>query len=208
MPYFETMVFLDRGRLTFDLVTRLSQVLKGANNSDEVPSNRIVQCLFESCRFLHGDCRLLSTLEQSAIILLLSLAANNEEVRLKLMPPLMQMLSAISTNSLVWSENFESDFGETFLIQLLKCDASPGLLGMKAVSEFLGQLELLISTANSSSEPLKQILTIRGMFRVIELAPQLLWVNHLRNIIDFCKKAIRFVVIEYDVFIILCYNLF
>ena len=117
------------------------------------------------------------------------------------MPPLMQMLSAISANSLVWSENFESDFGETFLIQLLKCDASSRLFGMNAVSEFVGQLEILISTANSSTEPLKQILTIRGMFRVIELAPQHLWINHLRNIIDFSKKAIRCVLIECDIFI-------
>ena len=201
MLYFETMVFMDRGRLTFDLVTRLSQLLQTGNNSDEVSSNRIIKCLFESCRFLHGDCRLLSTLEQSTIILLLSLVVKKEEVRLKLMPPLMQMLSAISANSLVWSENFESDFGETFLIQLLKCDASSRLFGMNAVSEFLGQLEILISTANSSTEPLKQILTIRGMFRVIELAPQHLWINHLRNIIDFSKKAIRCVLIVCDIFI-------
>lgn len=182
---------MDRGLLTFDLVTRLSQVLKSASKSDEKSSDRIVNSLLESCRSLHGDCHSLSTLERSTIILLLNLATTHEKVRLKTMPPLMRMLFSINANSLVWSENFETDFAETFLLQLLKCDASSGLMGIRSVSGLLGQLELLINRAAFSEEPFRQMLIIRGMFRVISLAPQFLWINYIRSIVDFSQKTMR-----------------
>ena len=75
------MVFMDRGLLTFDLVTRLSQVIKSANSSDINASHKIIDRLLDTSRCLRSDCRLSSTLEQSTITLLLDLATTNEVIR-------------------------------------------------------------------------------------------------------------------------------
>lgn len=188
------MVFMDRSLLTFDLVTRLSQVIKSANKDDINASNKIIERLLDSCRCLQGDCRLLSTLEQSTIMLLLNLATTHENVRTKIMPPLVQILFSIEANTTVWCEKFESDFGKTFLLQLLKCDALPGVsgtAGKKVSAGILGQLEVLLSRVSSSTEHSREIIIIEGMFQVIGAAPQYPWTEYFRSIVNFSQRAIR-----------------
>ena len=187
------MVFMDRSLLTFDLVTRLSQVIKSANKDDINASNKIIERLLDSCRCLQGDCRLLSTLEQSTM-LLLNLATTHENVRTKIMPPLVQILFSIEANTTVWCEKFESDFGKTFLLQLLKCDALPGVsgtAGKKVSAGILGQLEVLLSRVSSSTEHSREIIIIEGMFQVIGAAPQYPWTEYFRSIVNFSQRAIR-----------------
>ena len=130
-------------------------------------------------------------------MLLLNLATTHENVRTKIMPPLVQILFSIEANTTVWCEKFESDFGKTFLLQLLKCDACPGSLGTagkKVSAGILGQLELLISrvTSGGTVEPPREMIIIQGMFQVIGAAPQYPWTEYFRSIVNFSQRAMRY----------------
>lgn len=122
------MIFIDRSLLTFNLVSRLSQVIKSSDNSDINASKIIIQRLLDSCpclRLQNGNKQLfstLSTLEQSTITLLLDLATNHEIIRNKIFQPFLDVLLTVESNTSIWCEKFESDFGKCFLLQLLKCD--------------------------------------------------------------------------------------
>ena len=178
------MVFIDRSLLTFDLVTRLSQVIKSANVSDINASNKIIDRLLDSCRFL-GDCRLSTTLEQSTITLLLDLAATNESIKLKILPTLIQMLNTMDADSQHWFDKFETDFGKTFLLQLLKCDQN------KACLMILEQLDLLLVRATSSENVPRELVIINGIFEVIGTVPQSCWGEHAKSVVSCAQRAIR-----------------
>jgi hypothetical protein len=186
------MVVMDRSLLMFDLVTRLSQVIKSADSSDIETSNKIIQRVLDSCRCLKGDYRLLSTLEQSTVTLLLDLATTHEYVRSRIFQPLVQTLFAIENNISLWCDKFESDFGKTFLLQLLKCDAIIGGPGSGKVSAgIVSQLEVMISRVVSSVDSPREMIIMQGMFEVIGAASQYPWIDYFRSIVNFSQRAIR-----------------
>ena len=182
------MVFMDRSLLTFDLVTRLSQVIKSANAADVNASNKIIDRLLYSCRCLQDDCRLSSILEQSTITLLLDLAATNESIRIKIMPPLVEILHSIDSDKSHWCDKFEDDFGTTFIIHLLKCDHGRQY---KVSSSILGQLDSILTKAASSSDAPGELIIAQGIFNAIGALTRYMWGEDLRSIICYSHQAIK-----------------
>ena len=181
------MVFMDRGLLTFDLVTRLSQVIKSANSSDINASHKIIDRLLDTSRCLRSDCRLSSTLEQSTITLLLDLATTNEVIRSKIMAPLLRMLDTIGDDARNWCDKFESDFGKTFLRQLLRCDLESQ---EKVSSRIFGQLEVILIGALTSNMAQRELIIVQGIFDVIGTAPQYTCGEFFKSIADYSQRAI------------------
>ena len=179
---------MDRSLLKFDLVTRLSQVIKSANASDINASNKIIDRLLDSCRCLQGDCRLSSILEQSTITLLLDLASTNENIRIKIMHPLVDILHSINSDQLHWCDKFDDDFGTTFLVHLLKCDHGSKY---KVSSGILGQLDSILTKAASSSDVPAELIIAQGIFSAIGASTQYLWGEDLRSIICYSHQAIK-----------------
>lgn len=177
---------IDRGLLTFDLVTRLSQVIKSANSCDINVSNKIIDRLIDTSRCLRSDCRLSSTLEQSTITLLLDLATTNEVIRAKIMAPLLLMLDTIGDDARNWCDKFESDFGKTFLYQLLRCDPESQ---EKVSSRILVQLDLILIGALSTNVAPRELIIVQGIFDVIGTAPQYTCGEFFKNITDYSQRA-------------------
>ena len=179
---------MDRSLLTFDLVTRLSQVIKSANATDINASNKIIDRLLDSCRCLRGDCHLSSTLEQSTITLLLDLAATNENIRIKIMAPLVEILHSIDSDQMHWCDKFDDDFGTTFLIHMMKCDQGSQY---KVSSSVLEQLDSILTKAASSNDVPRELIIAQGIFGAIGAATRHLWGDDLRSIISYSHQAIK-----------------
>ena len=184
-------MFVDKSLLTFDLVSQLSQLIRCDDNASDDIIKRLMNC----CPSLRGSCCIQSTLEQSTIILLSDLATRRSSVRGMIYPSLSKMLSSIEGNLSYWCDKFETDFGKTLLLQILKCETQNSIeRGSKTVNdnavcdEIVKQITYIIEHHrsipdywNRSSTPEAPVLKV--MFDVIGDTPEYRWEKNLKGII-------------------------
>ena len=115
-------------------------------------------------------------------LLMLNRAATNANIKSKIMPPLVQMLSSlhVRSNMTYWGEKFATDFGKSLLAKMLMVDSN---MALRVGDMIVGQMETLVNritttmgqgqslshsmNTKNTAEAIADAIVLQGMFEVI-----------------------------------------